>query len=401
MASIYKRKARSGKPARKWTALWYDHEQQKWRTTAAYTEKASSLAFAQRLERQSERRAEGLILEPKPESTLPVPICELLNDFMLTEIDKTRNARYRHQVRSRIQRVIDELGAQKLEDLHTVQVARVLDGLTIKGRPIAPSSRSDFVMNLKRFTKWAMLNRHVEYDPLATLKSPGRPPEQARHTRRALTNEEMARLLTSAKERPLIEVRTIRTGKRKGQAVAEVRPEIETKAIEKGLERWTVYLTVRWTALRRSEIREIRWGDVHLDATVPHIRLRARATKSKRADSVVLHPQAVEALRMWKPDNADPTDTVFAVIPDMKCLRADLKHAGIPYGDAETGYADFHAIGRVTSNTNLAVAGVTQRARQAHLRHTHPMLTETTYTDEKLLPIADEIRRVPAIRTLA
>jgi integrase len=337
--------------------------------------------------------------DPDPEPAPPTPIRELLDDFMITEIDKTRNARYRHQVRARIERIIDELGAKKLEDLSAVQVARALDGLTIKGRPLAPSSRSDFVMNLKRFTRWAMLNRHTEHDPLATLKSPGRPPEQAVHTRRALTNEEMARLLKAAQERPLIELRTIRRGRRKGQVVAEPRPEIRAKAIAKGRERWLVYLTVRWTALRRSEIRELRWGDIHLDATVPHIRLRARATKSKRADSVVLHPQVVEALRAFKPDDADPAGKVFGVIPDMKCLRADLKLAGIPYGDAETGYADFHAIGRVTSNTNLAVAGVTQRARQAHLRHTHPMLTETTYTDEKLLPIADEIRRVPAIST--
>ncbi len=396
MASVYKRTARNGKPAKRWTALYRCSETGKYRTKSGYSDKASTQALANRLERESARRAEGLVDMETPKST-PTPILEILDDFMLTEIERTRAPRYRQQIRSRIDRVIKETGAEHIQDLSTVQVARVLESIKIGKRPLAPASRSDYVMTIKRFTNWALLNNHIEYDPLAGLKSPGRPAAQAAHPRRALTDEEMARLLRAAAERPLMELQTIRTGKNKGKQLAKVRPEIRERAIQLGEERRLAYLAVRWSALRRSELKSLQWSDVFLEADVPHIRLRARATKSKRADSVVLHPQIVDELQKYRPDDPGPTDLIFRTIPDMKCLKADLKHAGIEYGNAEIGFADFHAIGRVTSNTNLAAAGVSQRSRQAFMRHSHPALTECTYTDERLLPIADEIRRVPAI----
>ena len=52
---------------------------------------------------------------------------------------------------------------------------------------------------------------------------------------------------------------------------------------------------------------------------------------------------------------------------------------------------------RVTLATMMAAAGVSQRTRQAHMRHTDPRLTDNTYTDERLLPVAAEITGLPAI----
>lgn len=80
----------------------------------------------------------------------------------------------------------------------------------------------------------------------------------------------------------------------------------------------------------------------------------------------------------------------------MKAWKNDLAAAGIEYGDAAVGYADLHAQ-RKTLSTMLAVAGVSQRVRQAHMRHTDPRLTDVTYMDETLLPIAAEIGSLPAI----
>jgi len=395
MASVYKRKSRNGKPAAKWTALYRDHEQGRWRTASAYPEKAASVALANRLERQSARRAEGLV-EPNPEPTPPTPIRELLDDFMLTDVGP-KSDRYRQQVRKRIERAIDALGANRIEDLSTVQVARVLDAMRNNGRPLAPASKTDYVHCLRRFSNWCVLNRHCDYDVLATLKAPGRPVAQAVHTRRALRTDEFARLLQAAEERPLIELMTVRTGKNKGKPVAKVRPEVRERAINLGQERRSVYLIAFMTGLRRSEMRALRWSDTSLDCDPPVIRLRARATKSKRADTVVLHPQAVSALHGFKPHDHTPTDSVFRTIPDMKCLKADLKHAGIEYGDAEVGFCDFHALGRVSPNSFLASQGVSARVRQAFLRHTKPLLCDGTYLDETMLPISEEIRRLPNV----
>ncbi|MCC6428616.1 MAG: hypothetical protein IT435_17580 [Phycisphaerales bacterium] len=57
---------------------------------------------------------------------------------------------------------------------------------------------------------------------------------------------------------------------------------------------------------------------------------------------------------------------------------------------------DFHSL-RMTLSTMMAVYGMSQRSRQAQMRHSDPKLTEITYMDLTLLPIADELARVPAI----
>ena len=45
----------------------------------------------------------------------------------------------------------------------------------------------------------------------------------------------------------------------------------------------------------------------------------------------------------------------------------------------------------------FAVAGVSHRVRQAHMRHTAPRLATHTYTDETRLPITSEV----ALRQMA
>ena len=55
-----------------------------------------------------------------------------------------------------------------------------------------------------------------------------------------------------------------------------------------------------------------------------------------------------------------------------------------------------HRTLRKTLSTMMAAAGMSQRARQAHMRHTDPRLTENTYMDDALLPIASELAKLPA-----
>ncbi len=126
------------------------------------------------------------------------------------------------------------------------------------------------------------------------------------------------------------------------------------------------------------------------------VALRAETTKSKRADSLPIHPQLADALREWKPSNAGPTDFVISTVPHMNCLRADLALAGIPDKDEAGRYVDFHSL-RVSLSTMLAANRVSPRAAQAIMRHSDPRLTASVYTDEKLLPLAAELLNVPAI----
>ncbi|MBC7773383.1 MAG: tyrosine-type recombinase/integrase [Pyrinomonadaceae bacterium] len=160
-----------------------------------------------------------------------------------------------------------------------------------------------------------------------------------------------------------------------------------------GQERVVAYLLALWTGLRRSELGQLEWGDVELDTLPPRLRLRSLTTKSKRGDTIALHPEIADALRAFRPDDFDADDLVVSAVPNMKVLKADLKFAGIEF-ETPAGRADLHAM-RKSLPTTLATSGVGQRIAQHHLRHTDPRLTACTYTDESLLPTAATISALP------
>ena len=131
---------------------------------------------------------------------------------------------------------------------------------------------------------------------------------------------------------------------------------------------------------------------------MPYLQLRDEATKSRRADVLPLHAQVVEELTAVRPAESEPTDAVLPEVPDMDVMKLDLAHAGVAYGDRETGYADLHSM-RTTLNTLLASHDVAPRTRQSQLRHGDPRLTEVTYFDKGryLEPHARQLNRAAPI----
>ena len=287
-----------------------------------------------------------------------------------------------------------------LGDLDAVTIGQFINGLKNEAteEKLADWTRNEYVTSIKGMTKWAVINRRLPHDPLVGLQLIESKNIEPTRPKRALSTGELVRLLDAAERRPLIEVKTIRIGPRKGQQVANVSPRVKKKAIELGRERRMVYLTGAWTGLRRSELRALRWGDIHLDTIPAHIPLRKGTTKSKRADTLPIHSQLAEELRKWKPAEATDSTPVFHAIPTMKVFRADLDLAGIPDVDEQGYYVVFHGL-RVTASTRLASHEVTQRAAQALMRHRDPRLTAGTYTDERLLPLAAELEKLPPIPT--
>jgi integrase len=270
--------------------------------------------------------------------------------------------------------------------------------LSSKNKNLAPSgfTRNEYITCIKSFTKWAVEARRIPHDPLASLKRIERKTLRQTHPRRALTWSELGLLLDATVRRPLLELLTVRTGPNRGKPLAKVSEALKSKATRLGEERRLGYLLALWTGLRRNEIAQLAWGDIDLKCVPARIRLRAETTKSKRADSLIIHPQLADTLRAFCPGNPDPAMRVLRTVPSMRVLKGDLKLAGLEYGDQCTGYADLHA-SRVSLNTKMASEGINLRIRQAHMRHTDPRLTSITYTDESLLPIADELLRVPPI----
>lgn len=396
MASAFKRVSDKRRKDRSYHARYYDHMAKRWATKKAYTDRDASLELARRLERESSRRAEGLI--DSFDEALKTPIAEAVAEFVASVKALGRSERYLQQLEARINAVIGGTGATRLHELNAVKVERYLAREGEGEDGISGTTRAEYITSIKSLTRWAFENRKLPHDPLANLKRPSRKAIEPVHLRRALSPEEAAKLLDAAERRPLIELQTIRTGKNKGKPMARVSPRAEAKAKRLGRERRLAYLVAFFSGLRRGEIRALQWGDIVLDSMPARILLRAKTTKSKRADSLPLHPQLTAALIAARPAELAPVARVLRTVPDMKAFRADLKLAGIAYKD-ERGYADFHAL-RVSNSTMLASSGVSPRAQQALMRHTDPRTTSKIYTDERLLPLASELAKVPSLPNL-
>jgi len=390
--SVYKRKKDKRKKDTKWIVAWTD-ETGKRKAKTAFTDYEASLELARKLAREVAMRLVG---KADPfERHRKTPIIKHLDEFIAGLWSANRAPRYILQVKNRIKCILDGLGSEFLYELDPVTVDRFLTDLARKKKH-SGITRNEYIASIKSFTKWAVTFRRMKDDLLAGLRVTERRGMEPAHPRRALSMDEIARLLDATERRPLLELQTIRIGPRRGKAVAKVKPHAKAKALRKGRERRVVYMLAVWTGLRRNEIRQLTWGDIHLDTIPGHIMLRAQTTKSKRADSLPIHAQLADELRAWRQSNVGPDDRVVSTVPHMKTLRADLALAGIAYKDDAGRYVDFHSL-RVSLSTMLAAHKVSPRAAQALMRHTDPRLTALVYTDERLLPLAAELQNVPAI----
>jgi integrase len=161
--------------------------------------------------------------------------------------------------------------------------------------------------------------------------------------------------------------------------------------------RGVVYLIAAQTGIRRGELAQIEWRDVHLDATQPFISVRASVSKNHSHAQQPLSTEAVAALVQLRSTDAKATDLVFAGrLPRMPEFRKDLAAAGIDYVDARGEHADFHAL-RKTFGTLLTLSGVSQRTVMEMMRHSDMRLTAKTYTDAHMLPVSDAMSKLPRL----
>lgn len=390
--SVYKRKKDKRRKDRKWIIAWTDENDRR-RTMTAFTDYEASLELARKLAKEAAMIKVGR--QDPFEVHRKRPIGEHIDDFIESLRSRDRAPRYVRQVEKRIRTIIDALEVKHLQDLDPVAVDKYLVSLK-RERGHSGITKNEYTASIKAFTKWAVTYRRMPEDVLAGLKQTERSAIERVHPRRALTVAEISRLLDAAAKRPETEVRRIRHGKRKGQLSEKVKPVTINKVRAKGRERRMVYLIAVWTGLRRKEIRQLRWSDINLDVLPAHIKLRAAATKSKRADILPVHPQLAAELRAFKLEGDGEDAPVVSCVPHMKTLRADLEFAGISYMDEQGRYVDFHSL-RTSFCTMLAAKNVPPRMVQALMRHTDPRLTAMVYTDERVLPLAGELSVLPGI----
>jgi integrase len=275
--------------------------------------------------------------------------------------------------------VVQACNARILADLTADKVDRYLSSLDTSAR-----TRDTYRAAALGFCNFLVSKDRLDRNPLVKTT---KPKGEVVRERRALSPEQLQRILDTTRTRPVLEFSTIRRGERKGQQAANLQDRTRQRLEQLGRERALIYKTAVFTGLRRGEIAALRVCHLHLDAEpFPFLNLPARKTKGKKGHQkdakLLLVPAFAEELRLWIADTRkQPEDALFSVRNEMvKTLKADLKAAGIPFKDADGRAADFHSL-RMTANTMLGDAGIPPKVRMLFMRHSDIRLTMQTYDD--------------------
>jgi integrase len=331
------------------------------------------------------------------------------------------------QVRARLGRVTTDCGFGRLSQLGAAALERWL--VARQDERMSAATRNGYREALVGFGNWCRRTHRLIANPfidvpIADVNS------DRRRVRRALTEDELVKLLGVARRRPLCDALLVRRGARKGQAAANVRPDVKRRLEQVGRERALIYKTLVLTGLRKGELASITVGNVDLDSLNPYIVLNAADEKNRQGAEVPLRADLAGDIQSWLADKLKvvqdsarlkigepipmrlPANTRLFNVPSglIRILDRDLVAAGIArlVKDPKTGKTtlhkcddrgrtiDVHAL-RTTFGTHLSKGGVPLRTAQAAMRHSKPDLTANVYTDPKLLDVAGALDALPAL----
>jgi integrase len=373
-----------GKPVKMKSKKWYarvkDPKTGKWKKVPLSTDKQAARKMLADLETKLARGEAGLFDPHNDTKSAPIGdlICAYLNDLA----ERGKSARYRQQT-ERLLKTVCTTQVHTLDDLTPDYLDAFLSGLTCSAR----------TKNTYRQACLGMCNYLVGKKKLDNpLRLTTRRNGEVMRKRRALTPENLQKLLTAARQRPFIEQMTIRRGKNKGQLAQKVKPAIRQRLEATGRHRALLYLTAVHTGLRLGSLRKMKVCYLDLDSAACGLYLPAEIMKNRKPFTQPLRADLVAELKAWIQDTGrQPSDLVFDVrshVQMSKLLKKDLAFAGIPYRDVKGRVFDFHSF-RKCKGSFLRQAGVDPAVSMQQLGHTDIRLTMEVYNDEELL-LSDE-----------
>jgi integrase len=373
-------------------------------------DRSAALQILAGLERQAEKVRSGLLTpgEAKTAAHSATPITEHLADYVASQESRGFAPQHVRETRRILTIVFESCDFRTLADLERSAFERHLNRRRAAGA--GARTRNADREALLAFANWCVADGRLLANP---VKGVPKAAADRRRPHRAMTVDELVRLLDVARRRPLLDASTVRRGERKGEAYANVRPEVRERLDALGRERALIYKTLFYTGLRKGELTSLTVAQLRSDGQTSWFELDPADEKNREGNSVVVRPDLADDLRHWLADKlralqADarergapvparlPGDTPVFRVPFnlVRVLDLDLKAAGIPKRDERGRTLDVHAL-RTTFCTHLSLGGVPLRTAQAAMRHSDPKLTANVYTDPKLLDVAGAMDVLP------
>lgn len=165
---------------------------------------------------------------------------------------------------SQLRRVARDCGFRRLADLNASRLERWL--VARKAERMSAATRNEYRGAWVTFANWCVRTGRLLGNPSSGVPKADAKADRRRQ-RRALTEDELVRLLDVARRRPLLDRMTVRRGPRKGEACARLRPQTRAKLERLGRERALIYKTLVLTGLRKGELASLTVSQLYLKPT--------------------------------------------------------------------------------------------------------------------------------------
>ncbi len=407
-----------------WTAKYRDGARVVREVSTGCKDKGAALAFLGELEKRAEKVKGGIVsgTEAAAMDWAAALLTQHLADFRAHMEGRCLSGNHVKVTVRYLELLFDACGFKRISDLNRQKAECWLAG-QVRTKTMGARVHNAYVEAACNFGNWILRQGRAVANPFNGLRKlnvktdPKRP-------RRALSIDELQRLIEAARTRPLYDALTIRRGKRCGELGAKIRPEVRAQLMAEGEARALAYAVMALTGLRYGELRSIHVSQVHLDHEPAFIELRAANEKNRKGARLPLPADLARELAQYidrrtsrgvghsgasnvlafGPVDADPV--LFDLPQAMtKTFNLDLVAAGlatvddkkrISKRDSRGRSLDVHCL-RHTFATWLAQSNVPLQTAQRLMRHSDPKLTANVYTHLGLLDMAGAVSALPSL----
>ncbi len=364
------RRDKKGHKVRRKPSVWWglfrhprtgDQIRQSLKTT---DKNAAELALSEAI-RNSHRESAGLV-NPY-EKHFVRPLTGHIGDWHTALIAKGTTEKHANLLRMRATAVVTGCRFKCWTDLSASRVQSFIG--TLRDDDKSHQTCNFYLQAIKQFARWMVADRRAPHNPVGHLQGFNVRTDR-RHDRRALSTNELRRLLTVTSAQP-------------------------KRFLLDGAARSLLYRLVAETGLRAEECRSLTPQSFHFEGQHSRVTVEAAYAKNRRECEIPLRPELAARIKDWMSGLWD-TDRMFRFSKDKGAamVRADLEAAGIDYVDSSGRYADFHSL-RHTFITNLARGGVHPKDAQTLARHSTINLTMDRYTHRALAEVANALSALP------
>ncbi len=361
MASVFK-------PAgsKKYVILYTDETGRRRKKTGA-TDKTVTQRIGRDIENRVALRREGLI-DPADESYAAHearPLTDHLADFRRSLEAKGGTAKHASVTSNRAQRILKLARARRIADISSSKALDAMAALRDEG--LSTETINHHIRAVKGFSRWLWKDGRAREHHLAHLSIRNSEADR-RRCRRALTQDEAARLVMAANRGPVVLGIT-------------------------GPDRARLYSLALGTGFRASELGSLTAGRFNLSADPPTATVPAAYTKNGKEAVQPIPLSLAEELAPWLASM--PSDRLLFNLPDRTAdmVRVDLAAAGIEY-ETPSGVVDFHAL-RGCYVSYLVASGASVKTCQVLARHSTPSLTIGIYAKASLHDIVGAVESLP------